>query len=154
LAEAAEAQVASLSRQLGERPGDDYTKGRLDAAEERCRHFEDAYERAIRRESEVLLKYRLLKERVMRKAAQAGHRGSPARAPTVPPEGSIYGSLDTFMAVEALGGDGSGAGGQRSAAPETSFTSRPPRSGQRRRLEQQGPQDEGAREEESGERGE
>ena len=94
------------------------------------------------------LKYEQLKERVRRKAAQAGPRASGSVQAPVARSGGATFSLDTIEAIGPLTEQG-GAGPQRSGAPEVSVTSRPPLSGQRRRRveeEQQPQQDEGARE--------
>ena len=99
------------------------------------------------------LKYEQLKERVRRKAAQAGPRVSGSvQAPAARSGGSTF-SLDTFVAVGALAGS-AGAGPQRSVAPAASVTSRPPLSGQRRRREEEEQQQDQPRQDEDAREGE
>ena len=131
--------MTSLTQRLGERPDDSYWRGRLEAEDRRYHEISERLERKAGELAAAQLKYQLLKERVMRKAAQAGHRGSGSvQAPAAQPMGSFFGSLDTIVAVDALGAS-SGARPQQSAAPEASVTSRPPLSGQRRRRDQPEP---------------
>ena len=135
--ETARAEVATLSRQLGESPDESYWKGCMETSDRRCRETMEELRRTSSELGQVQLKYQLLKERVLKKAAQVGQRGSAsAQPPMAQPEGSIYGSLNTLVVLGALA-DSTGAAPQRSAAPEGSFTYRPPLSGQRRRRDQQ-----------------
>ena len=130
---ARDAQIATLTQQLGERSDDRYWRGCL---ETEGRRYQDLMVQYTQKTSELgaaQLKYEQLKERVRRKAAQVGARSAGPAQPSVGrPGASSFVSLDT---IEVVGPLGSGAMPQRSAAPEGSFTSRPPLSGQRRRLE-------------------
>ena len=139
--QARDAQIVTLTQQLSERPGEDFWRGRLEAEDRRFHDVSDRLERRTRELAEAQLKYHQLKDRVRRKVAQVGQRGSGATQPSVGHPGvSSFISLDTIELVEPLGDPA--AIPQRSAAPEGSFTSRPPLSGQRRRFEQLEPRQE------------
>ena len=131
--QARDAKIASLTRQLGERPDDSFWRGQVESGERRCHEMTEELRRTSSELGQAQLKYYQLKERVRQKTDQVGQRASGSAQPSVgiPRQSSLF-SLDTIERVEPLG---SGAMPQRSAAPEGSFTSRPPRSSQRRRLE-------------------
>ena len=135
--QARDAEVATLTQQLGERPDDRFWRISLETEARRYQELMVRHEQKLGELGAAQLKYQLLKDRVLKKAAQVGQRGSASVPPPMAqPEGSIYGSLNTLVVLGALA-DSTGAAPQRSAAPEGSFTSRPPLSGQRRRREEQ-----------------
>ena len=128
--------MTTLTRQLGKRRDDAYWRGCLENEDRRYRELMVRYDQKTGDLAAAQLKYQQLKERVVRKATQAGHRVSGSiQPPAAQPAASAFQSLDTLFAIDALAGS-AGAGPQRSLAPEGSFTSRPPLSGQRRRREE------------------
>ena len=114
--QARDAQIATLTQQLGERPDESFWRGWIEEGDRRYQDVSDRLVRATRELAEAQLKYQLLKDRVRRKAAQVGHGGpSPAQPSVGRPGATSFISLDT---IEVVGPLGSGAMPQRSAAPD------------------------------------